>query len=258
MTKSLLLVHGVGGDTHIWDRMKPDFEAAGWACEAPTLFGARRPHHNPPANIAELGLQDYIDEMATKCVEMTKKHGQKPAIIGHSMGGLIAQVLATKNLVSKAVFLTPAQPKDCSKIGLPVLWTFANILLRPGNRKTGQKYWKTGFKYGMVNQVDTSRHDEIYKTVRYDSGRVYGDLQDGWEVDEGLVKIPTLTIAGGRDRTCLPDAVRKVGEKYARSPVAGDFIDYPEHGHWIVDEPGTDIVIADILNWLDSKSGEAA
>ncbi|HBF89689.1 MAG TPA: alpha/beta hydrolase, partial [Hyphomonas atlantica] len=61
----------------------------------------------------------------------------------------------------------------------------------------------------------------------------------------------TLTIAAGADRATPAKGVRKVGEKYAKSPVAGDFLEYKDNAHWIVDEPGTDKVVADIVAWLE-------
>ena len=38
MTKSLLMIHGIGCGGEVWDRMRVGFEAAGWNCDAPTLF----------------------------------------------------------------------------------------------------------------------------------------------------------------------------------------------------------------------------
>lgn len=246
---TLLMIHGIGCDAGAWDAMKPGFEAAGWSCEAITLFPDRRVRENPPATLPELGLSDFIDAAAAEARRLAARDGAKPAVIGHSMGGLIAQVLAERGEVSKAVFLTPAQPKDCAEIGLPVAWTFLNIILQQ-NRKKSYKVWKTGFRWGVLNLVQKERHDAIYATALYDSGKVYGDITDGIIVDESRVTIPTLTIAGGQDRATLPKGVRKVAAKYAKSPVPGDFIEYPGHAHWIVDEPGTDKVVADIAAWL--------
>jgi hypothetical protein len=45
-----------------------------------------------------------------------------------------------------------------------------------------------------------------------------------------------------------------VAAKYAASPVKGDFIEYPDHAHWIVDEPGADKVVADIARWLEKAA----
>lgn len=246
---TLLMIHGVGCDATAWDRMKPLFEAGGWTCEAVTLFPDRRVKENPPASLPELGINDYIDAMVAEARRLAVRDGQKPAVIGHSMGGLIAQVLAERGEVSKAVFLTPAQPKDCAVIGLPVLFTFLNVILSQ-NRKKPHKVWKTGFRWGVMNCVPKERHDEIYAGALYDSGKVYGDITDGITIDESKVTIPTLTISAGKDRATLPAGVRKVAAKYARSPVPGDFREYPDNAHWIVDEPGTDKVVADTLEWL--------
>ena len=250
MTKSLLMIHGIGCGGEIWDRMRPGFEAAGWLCEAPTLFPERRVPENPPESLAELGLDDYVSAMADKARAMAEETGAPPAVIGHSMGGLIAQCLAEEGLVSQAVFLTPAQPKDCAVVTLSVAYTFLNILIGR-DRTKGYKIWQSGFRYGVLNKVARRRHAEIYASALYDSGKVYGDISDGIEIDESLIKIPTLTIAAGADRATPAKGVRKVGEKYAKSPVAGDFLEYKDNAHWIVDEPGTDKVVADIVAWLE-------
>ena len=246
----LLMIHGVGCDGSSWDRMKPLFEAGSWTCHTPTLFPDRRVRENPPANLSDLGLQDYIEAMRGEARRIAVETGAKPAVIGHSMGGLIAQALAESGDVSKAVFLTPAQPKGCAVIGPSVAWTFFNVILSQ-DRTKAHKVWKTGFSYGVLNCVPKARHAEIYAGALYDSGKVYGDITDGIEIDAARISIPTLTIAASKDRATLAKAVRKVAAKYAASPVPGEFIEYPAHAHWIVDEPGTDKVVADILGWLN-------
>ena len=253
MTKNLLMIHGVGCGGGSWDRMRPGFEAAGWTCHAPTLFPDKRVAENPPGDLPELGIDDYIEAAAEQVIALEKSVGQKPAVIGHSMGGLIAQCLAERGIVSQAIFLTPAQPKECAVIGLPVVYTFLNVLLSR-DRSKAYKVWESGFRFGVLNKVPRRRHAEIYATALYDSGKVYGDLTDGVEVDEAKIHLPTLTIAATADRATLARAVRKVGEKYARSPVPGDFIEYKDNAHWIVDEPGTDKVVEDILAWLERSA----
>jgi pimeloyl-ACP methyl ester carboxylesterase len=256
MSKNLLMIHGVGCGGSVWNRMKLDFEAAGYTCHTPTLFADRRVRTSPPPSLSELGFSDYIDAMEEAAGALTDASGERCTVIGHSMGGLIAQCLAERGAVSKAVFLTPAQPKECAVIGPSVAWTFANILLSR-NRNKGHKVWRTGFKFGVLNCVPKRRHDAIYADALYDSGKVYGELTDGVEVDETKIDIPTLTIAATKDRATLAKAVRKVGAKYAGAPVPGDFLEYDSNAHWILDEPGTEKVTADILNWL-SQSEQAA
>ncbi|MEZ6013462.1 MAG: alpha/beta hydrolase, partial [Hyphomonas sp.] len=199
MTKTLLMIHGIGCGGDVWDRMRPAFEADGWTCEAPTLFPDRRVKQNPPDSLAELGLDDYISAMSGQARAIAKATGERPAVIGHSMGGLIAQVLAERGDVSQAVFLTPAQPKDCAVIGPSVAITFLNILLQQKRTKS-YKIWRTGFDFGVTNCVPKRLREEIYSHALYDSGKVYGEISDGIEIDESKITIPTLTIAAGKDR----------------------------------------------------------
>ena len=253
MTRTLIMAHGIGAGGDTWDRMRPAFETSGWTCHTPTLFPDKRTVDAPPADLPQLAFDDYIDTYVALANEIETSTGHKPAMIGHSMGGLIAQALAERGHLAAAVFLTPAQPKDCSVTALSVLWTFGNILAKgtKRGRSLPHKIWRRGFHYGILNRVAKDRHDAIYANARFDSGRVYGDLLDGIEIDEQKINVPTLTIGAAHDRATVVKAVRKVGNKYAASPVPGDYLEYANHGHWIVDEPGTDQVFADIKSWLD-------
>lgn len=257
MGRTLLLIHGVGCAGSVWAPMRRYLERAGWTCEAPTLFPHLRLTENPPDELNKLGLDDYITAMSEECRLIRERTGEKPVVIGHSMGGLIAQALVEMNMTSGGVFLTPAQPRDCHAVTPAVAFTFLNVLLSQ-NRSKAHKVWKTGFKWGVLNCVPRSRHDEIYAEALYDSGKVYGNLADGINIREDRFQVPTLTIAATKDRATPAKAVRKMKEKYARSPVPGDFHEYENHAHWILDEPGSDQVASDILDWLELKVGEPA
>jgi hypothetical protein len=163
-----------------------------------------------------------------------------------------------------AVLLTPASPADVvSSASLAQAFTFANVLFSGKVEAKGHKIWKTGFSWGVLNRVPAAKHQGIFAGTVYDSGGVYADLaypdRDPHRIafiDETKITIPILTIAGGRDRATPVAGVRKVGQKYAR--VGGDYREYADNAHWIVDEPGTDQVIADIAAWLTAKGVTAA
>jgi len=254
MTGQLLMIHGVGCGGDVWQRMQPVFEGAGYACAAPTLFADLRTHDDPPERLGQLALDDYVEAMAARAREM-RDGERRPAVIGHSMGGLIAQKLAERGEVSAAIFLTPAAPAGCAVTSLAPLRTFWSIARR-GRRGLPGKAFKVGyrgFRWGVLNAVPRGRHEEIYAGARFDSGSVYADLMQPPPVEEGRVRIPTLTIGAARDRATVIGSVRKVARKYQGAAVRGDYLEYPDHGHWIVDEPGTDLVTADIVTWLTRK-----
>ncbi|MEM0985993.1 MAG: alpha/beta fold hydrolase [Pseudomonadota bacterium] len=257
MTQSLLMIHGVGSGGDAWDRMRPLFEGAGFECHSPTLFPELRVVDSPDAALGQLSLNDYFEAMSEKAATLAEG-GKKPAVIGHSMGGLIAQKLAEQGLVSAAIFLTPAAPAGINVVDLRPLRTFWNVVTK-GRRKLpgiSVKIGRSGFGWGVLNAVAKDRHDEIYAHARYDSGRVYADLLQPPPIEEGRVRIPTLTIGAKRDRTTVIKAVRKIGQKYAAAALKGDYLEYPDNAHWIVDEPGTDIVASDIITWLQRKLPE--
>ncbi|MEM1086748.1 MAG: alpha/beta fold hydrolase [Pseudomonadota bacterium] len=257
MAKTMLMIHGVGCGGEVWDQMRGPLQAAGWTCETPTLFPQFRTAENPPEGLADLTLDSYIEAMAEKARELATETGEKPVVIGHSMGGLIAQKLTEAGLVKAGIFLTPAQPEGCTVKDLRVLRTFWSIL-KAGRKNIPGGVFKVGpngFSWGVLNCVPKARHSEIYAGALYDSGRVYEQLSEPGPIDESKITVPTLTIGAKKDRATVIKAVRKVGAKYAGAAVAGDYLEYANNAHWIVDEPGTDQVTGDILDWLSAKTG---
>ncbi|MAK62565.1 MAG: alpha/beta hydrolase [Ponticaulis sp.] len=250
MAAPVLLIHGLGVDGSIWDGLRRYLESEDFTCEAPTLFPELRTVDNPAERLKELRFQDYVDEVKAHVFRMEEHYGQKPIVIGHAGGGLIAQILAGLDLVSKAIFITPAPPRDCRKNHLAAYVTYGNLAFVK-RHDNYVKIWKTGFSWGYLNCVPKSRHDEIYSHVRYESVDIFREMSEGVSIDERYVRIPTLTIIAGKDRAVSPMAGKMTAEKYARANYPGDFRHYPDHGHWIIDEPGTGYVASDMLDWLE-------
>ena len=256
MSGAILMIHGIGCTGQAWDRLAPAFRALGWRVETPTLFADKRTVGKPPTDLPSLRLKDYVEAMEAEARRLEAETGQPPVLMGHSMGGLIAQKLVERGVGRAAVLITPASPVDArSGSALAQAVTFGNVLFSGKPETKPHKIWATGFKWGVLNRVPAARHAEIYATAVYDSGGVYNDLaypdkdEHGMAViDETRVTVPLLTIGGAKDRATPIADVRRVGAKYGR--VGGDYLEYPNNAHWIIDEPGTDQVIADIAAWL--------
>ena len=261
---TIIMVHGVGGTADAWSRLAPAFRDLGWTVETPTLRPDKRTAANPPADLHTLRLKDYVDDIEALARKVEAADGIAPVLFGHSMGGLIVQKTAERGAGRAAVLLTPASPADVqSPASLAQAFTFDNVLFSGKVEARGHKIWKTGFSWGVLNRVPAAKHEGIFAGTVYDSGGVYADLaypdRDPSRtafVDETKINIPILTIGGGKDRATPIAGVRKVGEKYGR--IGGDYREYADNAHWIVDEPGTDQVIADIAGWLTARGVTAA
>lgn len=256
---TIIMVHGVGSTGEAFSRLAPAFRDKGWRVETPTLRSDKRTAENPPADLHRLRLKDYVDDVEALARSIEAETGVAPVLFGHSMGGLLVQKVLERGAGRAGVLITPASPVGArSGSSLAQAFTFANILFSGKPETKGHKIWKTGFSWGVLNRVPQAKHAGIYATAVYDSGGVYQDIaypeRDESKtayVDESRITAPILVVAGGKDRATPIADVRKVAEKYAK--IGGELKVYPDNAHWIVDEPGTDQVIADIALWLEGK-----
>jgi pimeloyl-ACP methyl ester carboxylesterase len=254
-----IMVHGVGCTGDVFSRLAPAFRSKGWTVETPTLRPDKRTAGPPPADIHTLRLKDYVADIAALAAKVEADTGQAPVLLGHSMGGMIVQKLAEAGVGRAAVLVTPASPADCrSGASLAQAVTFANILFAGKPETKGHKVWKFGFNWGVLNRVPQAKHAGIYAGAVHDSGGVYQDLaypdrdpDKTATIDERKITIPVLVIGGAQDRATPIADVRRVADKYKK--IGGEYREYPDNAHWIIDEPGTDKVIEDIAAWLDAK-----
>ncbi|WP_425996392.1 alpha/beta hydrolase [Caulobacter sp. DWR1-3-2b1] len=258
MADTVLLIHGYGCAGDVWGPVAERLRTEGYRVEAPTIKSALRTVDGPKAGLTDLTLADYVAEMSALAQSLSKQSGKKPLVIGHSMGGLIAQKIAEAGHASGLVLFAPASPADArGKPRLSPVFTFLNMALSPKPQTKAGKMWKTGFKYGVVNVVPSARHDGLYAKMVYDSGRVLADL--AWpdkdpsrtaHVDAAKVTVPVLVLAGALDRTMPLDDVRLVSRKYATA----DLKIYPENAHYLIDEPNTMKILNDLIAWLGGKN----
>jgi alpha-beta hydrolase superfamily lysophospholipase len=257
MADTVLLIHGYGCAGDVWGPVAARLRAEGYRVEAPTIRSAVRTVEGPRAGLAGLTLADYVAEMSALAQTLAKETGKKPLVIGHSMGGLIAQKVAEAGHAAGLVLFAPASPADArGKPKLTPVFTFLNLALSSKPETKAGKMWKQGFKFGVMNAVPAARHDGLYAKMVYDSGQVLADL--AWPdkdpnktayVDAAKVTTPVLVLAGALDRTTPLSDVRLVGEKYANA----DFKLYPSNAHYLIDEPNTMKILDDVIAWLTGK-----
>src|SRR5262245_31960557 len=106
MDRTLVMIHGMWATAHVWRHWRAFFEARGWHVLTPALRHHDVPPLEPPAALGTTSLLDYAADLEAYVGRLPAK----PVIIGHSMGGLLAQILAARKLCVAAVLLCPAPP----------------------------------------------------------------------------------------------------------------------------------------------------
>ena len=250
MKTPVMMVHGMCCTGEVWSRFRDFFEARGARVFTPTLRPDVRLsiQGKPNPALRSMGFGDYVAQLEGEARRITNETGRKPAVIGHSMGGLLAQVLAERGWVDAAVFISPSAPAGVRDTVTRLFWSAISL-----SHTLGVAPWAIKSKRGFVdnavfNVVPLAERETAYNAFVYESGRAFNDLGN-WPVDERRIRIPVLTVAATKDRLVPAKLVRLTGRKYAA--VGGEFREYPEHGHWLYAEPGWEQPAADIYAWLE-------
>ncbi|MBI5784654.1 MAG: alpha/beta hydrolase [Rhodocyclales bacterium] len=249
MSATLFLIHGMWGGPWCLENYVNYFDARGYSCRATTLLYHDVPPDTPPdPRLGNTGVRDYVSALEAEIRALP----DKPILIGHSMGGLFAQMLAARGLAKAVILLTPTAPAGVFALRPSIVRSFASSHLRWG-------FWRKPFlqtfaeaKYSMMHRLPESQHRPLYDRLVPDSGRAmveighwYLDRGRSARVDAARVTCPVLAIAATEDRLTPAAVVRQVARKYGAT-----YKEFAGHAHWIAGEPGWEEVADYIADWL--------
>jgi len=159
----VVFVHGLWLLPNSWDRWRSLFEDAGYATLAPGW-------PDDPETVAEANARPEvfagksIKEVADHFDEVIQKLDTKPAIIGHSFGGLLTQILAGRGLSAASVAIDPAPFRGVLPLPISALRAASPVLSNPLNRGRAVPLTYEQFRYAFANAVDETEARELYDT----------------------------------------------------------------------------------------------
>ncbi len=255
-TKPVVLIHGMFMNSLCWENWIPRYQAKGYRALAPAWPGrdktieALRKNH-PDSKLAKLKLNDVVRYMA----EYIQGLDEKPAIIGHSMGGLVVQLLLQRDLAVAGVAIDPAPPQGVFttafsfiKSNFPAINPF--LLNQPVMMSFEQ------FQYAFVNALPLNEQRAAYD--RYcvpESRRVpTQSLGVAGRVDFKKPHPPLLITAGEKDHIIPASLNRANFKKYQASNSQTDFKEFTGRDHFLIGERGWEEVADYCLAWLEKAA----
>lgn len=235
----LLLIPGLGAGAWAFSKYISYFTRRGYPVFA--LEPRGRSESRKTANIGAVSIEDYAGD----ALEAARMLG-RPAVIGHSMGGLLAQRLAAADAVRAAVLLCSAPPRGISIVSFELLrrqlrhgWTM--LASRPLAGAPGDHERLT------LNRMPASERARINQQLIPDSGRAAREISlFGVAVSAAAIRCPMISVVGLDDRFIPPRVGRKIAARY-HIPCW----EYSDHAHFIVAEPGWESPASDIAHWLE-------
>jgi pimeloyl-ACP methyl ester carboxylesterase len=159
----VVFVHGLWLLPSSWDRWREVFQEAGYATVAPgwpddpeTVEEAKA----HPEVFAKKSIKDIADHLA----EVILALDVEPAIIGHSFGGLMTQILAGRGLSAASVAIDPAPFQGVLPLPISSLRSASPVLSNPLNRGRAVPLTYDQFRYSFANAVNEDEAHELYET----------------------------------------------------------------------------------------------
>lgn len=238
----LLFVHGAYAGAWCWsEHFMPYFAQAGFSCYAVSLRGHGASHGRD--QLAWHSLANYVDDLH----EAVGHIGQAPVVIGHSMGGLIAQKYLERASIPGAVLLASVPPQGLLSASMnlalfkPQLFSEFNSLIYEG--RASLKAMREAL---FAGPVALDRLNRYYALMQPESPRAiwdmtFFDLPQRWRMD-----VPPLLVLGAeRDVMVPPGQVEQCARAYGV-----DSEIFSGMGHALMLETGWQRVADRIIDWL--------
>ncbi|MCP3874746.1 MAG: alpha/beta fold hydrolase [Desulfobacteraceae bacterium] len=252
MNEIIVMIHGMWSGSWVWDNYKIFFEDKGYLCVTPTLrYHESATNEVPDHRLGKVSLLDYVNDLE----KLIRKFDSPPILMGHSLGGLLAQILASRGLAKAVILLSPSSPRGIMSLRPSVVKSFWSTLTKWNFWKKPMHQTFNEASYSMLALLPPQDRQKIFNKMVHESGRVgfeigfwYLDLKQATKVDESKITCPVLIMVGAKDKITPVSVTRNIADKYKS---VATYKEFEGHAHWIIGESGWETVAMDALAWLD-------
>lgn len=242
----VVFVHGLYLLASSWDRWRTLFEEQGYTTIAPGW-------PDDPETVAE--AIDDPEVFANKRIKQVTDHysdairqlKRKPAVVGHSFGGLIAQQLADEGLSAVTVAIDPPGFRGVLPLPLSELKSGTPVLSNPANYHRAVALTYEQFRYGFANALSEDEAHQLYDRYAVPGSgtplfQAAAANLNPWTEDRvntrNSQRGPLLLIAGEKDHTVPSSVVAAAYKLQQRNPAITEFREIPGRGHSLIIDHG--------------------
>ena len=242
----VVFIHGLWLLPSSWERWAARFEEAGytaltpgWPDDPETVEDAKE-HPEVFAGKTIKQVADHFDELI-------RKLAKKPAVIGHSFGGLLTQIIAGRGLAAASVAIDPAPFRGVLPLPISSLRSASPVLGNPANRNRAVPLTYEQFRFAFANAVSEDEAKQLYETFAVPaSGKPLFQAASAnlnpWteaKVDtKNPERGPLLIIDGEKDNT-VPWAIANASfKRQQRNEGVTEIVKIPNRGHSLTIDGG--------------------
>lgn len=241
----ILLLHGMFSTPKLLAGWVSTLESAGYRVHTPAY-----PGHDPVDMevLSRVTLSEYIAHALSAYDALA----ETPIVVGHSIGGLVAQHVAAARDPRAVVLLAPVPPGVLwpQLRSLPHLFAIMGSLVKGQPVQPSEKTFRAVPLYGLP----AGEQQELIAGFVPDSAHVFRSMSLGsrdTRVDPRAVRCPVLCVSGGADRNVATWISRRIARRYSAQAHH-----HPNLPHWIVANSALPQVAPPVLGWLDARVAE--
>jgi RimJ/RimL family protein N-acetyltransferase/pimeloyl-ACP methyl ester carboxylesterase len=242
----VVFIHGLWLLPSSWDRWATVFEEAGYTALTPAW-------PDDPETVAEANAHPEVfadktvGQVADHFEEVIGQLTQKPAVIGHSFGGLLTQIVAGRGVAAASVAIDPAPFRGVLPLPISALRSSRPVLGNPANRSRAVPLTYEQFRFAFANAVSEDEASELYSTFAVPASGIplfqaaTANLNPWTEAKVNSTnpdRGPLLIISGERDNT-VPWAIANASfKKQKRNESVTEIAEIPNRGHALTIDSG--------------------
>jgi pimeloyl-ACP methyl ester carboxylesterase len=254
----VVFIHGLWLLPSSWDRWAQLFEEAGYAPVTPVWPDDPETVEEARAN-PEVLAKKTLGQIADHTAEAIGQLSKKPAVMGHSTGGLLTYMIADRGLSAASVAIDPGPFRGVLPLPISALRSAAPVLRNPFNRGRAVTLTLDQFKYGWANALSEEEGKQLYETYHVAAPGVAlmqmanANLNPFTEakVDpKNPERGPLLILDGEKDHT-VPWAIANAAYKrQKRNQSVTEIEKIPNRGHSLTIDSGWREVAEKALNFV--------